>query len=323
MGLLITVFALLSGINDGGNLVGTYLSGSSVRPRLILCGLFLSMVVGPFLFGTRVSHTIAVEIVNFEHVSSWVLMMALFSAIATLSMTWLMKIPTSVTLALTGGMVGSAIATGDARWISWHGIVKVLVGLMGSVSMGFCVAFLFTTLVWRLLRRRPGFGRSAAKLQYVTVVVQGLAYGANDQEKVIGLAALWMMMVTHGHTYVVRWPAVVAPWVVWVAGLFIGGLHIAKTVNGHVFRLRGPEAVTTQGAAAVTVSIAALLGFPVSTTQTTDGSLFGTGTALNPYRVRWRTVASFLKVWVWTLPVSVGVAFFATLAARRLFPGIG
>ncbi len=321
LGLLIAVFTMLSGINDGGNLVGTYFSTPTVHPRLLLFGLILSVAAGPLLLGTRVSHTIAVEVVNFQHVPSWVLMMALFSAVVTLSVTWRMKIPTSVTLALAGGMLGAALGAGDARWISWLGILKILIGLIGSVSVGFCTALLLAVGFRHLLRRCRRVGLFADRMQSPSVIAQGLAYGANGQERAIGLAALWFMAVDRSQVYRMPWLAVVLPWLLWTIGLFVGGLYIAETVSGHVLRLRGVEAVTTQGAAALTVSAAALLGLPVSTTQTTDGSLFGTGTALNPYHVRWKTVVKFLQVWIWTLPVSVGIGFGSTWTIRRIHFG--
>jgi PiT family inorganic phosphate transporter len=318
LGAFIMGFTLFSGINDGGNLVGTYLATPNIRAAVVLPALAVSILLGPLLFGTAVSHTIAVEVVDFQRASHAILVYALVAAVATLAVTWRLRIPTSTTLALAGGMIGAAWAGGASQWIHWQGLVKIGAGLVGSVLIGFAVAFLLSSGVWRLLQQFPPLGFMAGKLQYLTIVFQGVAYGANDQEKAIGLMALWFMIWTHSHRYAVHWPAVVIAWSIWLLGLSVGGLYIAKTVSGHVFRLRGVDAVTTQLAAALTVSSAAMLGLPVSTTQTTDGSLFGTGTALKPYRVRWRTVAAFLKVWVWTLPVSIALGVVMTGTARLI-----
>ena len=304
LGALIAGFTIFSGINDGGNLIGTYLSTPATRPHWVLPLLAGSILLGPVLFGTAVSHTIAVEVVDFQKVPARVLAVALAAALTTLVVTWKLKVPTSTTLALAGGMLGAALAGGQAEWIHWAGILKIGLGLVGSVAIGFFMAFGLTLGVWRLLREFPPLGFMLGQLQYVTIVFQGVAYGANDQEKAIGLTALWFMLISGSHHYHVDWPALVIPWGLWLVGLWFGGLRIAKTVSGHVFRLRSADAVTTQTAAAVTVALAAIGGFPVSTTQTTDGALFGTGAALKPYHVRWGTVAKFFKVWSWTLPVS-------------------
>ncbi len=314
--VLIIAFTGISGVNDGGNLIGTYLSSSSVRPAVTVGLLIVSMLLGPVLFGTRVSHTIAVEIVNFQVAGHLSLAMALLAAVLTMGVTWYLRIPTSVTLALAGGMMGAVLAQGHANWIEWTGILKVCIGLVGSVVVGFGVAFLISKLLWRTMRRFPRIGFSGGRAQWATIVFQGLAYGANDQEKAIGLTALFLMLVSHRTHYEVTWLAIVLPWMFWVSGFFAGGLRIAKTVSGHVFKLRDMAAVSTQLGAAITVASAAMLGLPVSTTQTTDGSLFGTGTALNPYQVQWGTVGKFLRVWVLTLPMAIAMGIVVTLGAR-------
>ena len=319
--LLIVGFTGISGVNDGGNLIGTYLNSSSVRPAATVVLLAGSVLVGPLIFGTRVSHTIAVEIVNFNVAGHVVLAVALLGALMTLAVTWYLSIPTSATLALAGAMVGAVLVDGHLAWVQWGGIVKVAVGLVGSVAVGFGAAYLVSRLLWMAMSRYPKLGFSGGRAQWVTIALQGIAYGGNDQEKAIGLMAVLLMLVQHHTRYQVTWPAIVLPWLAWMAGLFAGGLRIAKTVSGHIFRLRDAAAVSTQLGAALTVGAAALTGLPVSSTQTTDGSLFGTGTALNPYGVRWQTAGKFLRVWVLTLPLAVamgGVAMGAVRLARGL-----
>lgn len=284
--------------------MGTYLSSSSVRPALSVTLLAVSVLAGPILFGTRVSHTIAVEIINFQLVGHVVLAAALLGAVLTMVVTWYLSIPTSATLALAGAMIGSVWVDGRIAVVQWTGVLKVGVGLVGSVVVGFLAAYLVSKLVWRLLARAPRLGFGGGRAQLGTIIMQGLAYGANDQEKAIGLMAVLLMLMQHQSVYRVPWLAIVVPWLAWMAGLFVGGLRIAKTVKGHIFRLKDVAAVTTQFGAALTVAAAALFGLPVSTTQTTDGSVFGTGTALDPYRVRWGTATKFLRVWALTLPLA-------------------
>ncbi len=283
--------------------------------------LLASILAGPIIFGTRVSHTIAVEIVNFQAAGHSVLALSLLAAVLTLGVTWRMSIPTSTTMALAGGMVGTALAAGHLDWIRWAGILKVSVGLVGSVLVGFGIAFVVASLLWVLMRRYPRVGFAGGRAQAVTIVLQGLAYGANDQEKAIGLMAVFLMWTAHHSTYHVTWLAILLPWLVWMGGFFGGGLRIARTVSGHVVRLNDVGSMSTQLSAAVTVGAASILGLPVSTTQTTDGSLFGTGTALKPYHVRWHTVGKFAKVWALTLPLAIAMGM-VTMGGARLVAGI-
>ena len=319
--ILIAAFTGISGVNDGGNLIGTYLSSTSIRPRATVILLLASILAGPIIFGTRVSHTIAVEIVNFQAAGHGALALSLLAAVLTLGVTWRMSIPTSTTMALAGGMVGTALASGHMDWIRWSGVLKVSVGLVGSVMVGFGMAFVIASLLWMVMRRYPRVGFSGGRAQALTIVLQGLAYGANDQEKAIGLTAVFLMWSSHQNVYHVSWLAIVLPWLFWLGGFFGGGLRIAKMVSGHVVRLNDVGSMSTQLSAAVTVGAASVVGLPVSTTQTTDGSLFGTGTALKPYHVRWHTVGKFAKVWAMTLPLAVAMGML-TMAGARLVSGI-
>ena len=314
--LLIGLFSALAGFNDGGNLMATFLRGGVFAPALIFPFLVGSVALGPLLFGTAVSRTITVAIINFHQATPDVLAVAMGSAVLSVFITWRIRMPTSMTMALTGGMVGAAIASGDMRLIHWGGLFVVLSGMGLSIVLGFIAAFLLTRLLWDVLSLTSVSGyRRLKRLQYVSAVWQGLAYGANDQEKAIGLTALALMLWTHHSHYHVSWIAVVIPLAFWALGFWGGGVRIAKTVGGHIIRLDPMNALSTQGAAAITVSVAALLGMPVSTTQTTDGALFGTGTALNPLKVKWLVVRTMLMVWgiAFPLGMTTGLIIMATV----------
>lgn len=274
-----------------------------------------SIGLGPVVFGTRVSHTIAVEILAFPRAGKDVLVIALLAALLTLGVSWWQRLPTSATVALAGGMVGAALFAGKGQLIHWAGVLKVAVGLLGSVVVGFLVAYVLSLLVWRLLQNISSeAARQISRLQIALLMLQGLAYGANDQEKAVGLMALWGMMLTR-HPYQVTAIDILLPLAAWTAGLLVGGLRIAETVGGHVLRLRAMHSLAVELAAALTVLGAAFAGAPVSTTQTTDGSMFGLGAALAPRRVQWQTLRRMVGVWLWTMPLAVffGVVGMAVL----------
>ena len=318
---LIGLFATISGINDGGNLVGTFLPTRAIAPRFLIPILIASIALGPLLFGTAVSHTIAVEIINFRQAGWSVLAAALVAAILTLLITWWLGMPSSTTVALTGGMVGATLLDGQEVLIHWGGVAKVVEGLVGSVLVGYVVAFLITRLLWRILRDvSVANPRQLGYLQIATLTAQGLAYGANDQEKAIGLTALAFTTVAGGR-YHVTLAAIGLPLLFWTAGLLVGGWRIARTVGGHIFRIRPLHSLAVQGSAAVTVVSAALLGLPVSTTQTTDGSLFGLGSALAPRQVEWPMVFRVLIVWGTTLPLALALGLAAINLLRLLHVG--
>ncbi len=313
-------FAIISGFNDGGNLIATFLASGTLSGRSVVPLLLGGIALGPIIFGTAVSHTIALEVVNFQVAGPQVLLMALLATLATLLLTWLLKIPTSITIALGGGMIGATILSGHGRLVHWLGVGKVVMGLVGSVVIGFLVAWILTKVLWAVLAKLSVKNIQRLGLaQFVTVFWQGVAYGANDQEKAIGLMTIFLMLKGHTLVYHVTWPAMVLPLVFWAVGLVFGGWRIAHTVGGNIFRLRPMNALSTQTSAAITVSLAAWFGFPVSTTQTTNGALFGMGAALDPLHVRWPMVRKMLAVWLLTMPIAIiiGGTGMAILSAMR------
>ncbi len=313
-------FAVISGFNDGGNLIATFLASGTLTGRVVVPLLLGGIGLGPVIFGTAVSHTIALEVVNFQAAGRQVMLVALLAALGTLLLTWRLRIPTSTTIALGGGMVGAAILSGKSQLIHWSGVAKLGIGLVGSVVIGFFAAWILTTLLWALLAKMPVHDIKRLSLgQYLTVFWQGLAYGANDQEKAIGLMTILFMLLDHSTVYHVTWVAIVLPLGFWAIGLVVGGWRIARTVGSHIFRLRPMNALSTQAAAAITVSFAAWFGFPVSTTQTTDGCLFGMGASLDPLHVRWPMVRKIVVVWLLTMPIAmiIGGTGMAVVSALR------
>ncbi len=315
--LLIALFTGISGINDGGNLVGTFLASRMISVRWLIPILIINIGIGPILFGTAVSHTVAVEVVDFQKAGMVILAISLFSALLTLLITWLLRVPSSTTIALTGGMIGGAWSNDRTGLIHWVGVLKVVGGMIGSIIVGFIMAYIITKLLWHVLRDvKDGTNRKFAYLQYITISLQGIAYGANDQEKAIGLTALYFMMIHHHTHYAVTAFAIGLPVLFWILGLYFGGLRIAQTVSGHILRLRALQAITTQMAAAITVIAAAMAGLPVSTTQTTDGCLFGMGAATEPRKVRWLTVQKLLWVWVLSFPSAIIIGYLSMAFLR-------
>ena len=319
VGLLVALYAVFSGMNDGGNLLGTFLLTRSIAPRFLVPILILSVIAGPFLLGTAVSHTIAVQILNFPRVGLDVLGASILAALLTLLTSWALRVPSSTTVALAGGMVGVAWATGPRHAIHWLGVDKVAVGVGGSLVVGFIVCFVAAKILWRVLHDASvTTGRRLGYLQPLTVIAQGLAYGANGFEKSLGLAALFDVMAIHPAPFGVTAPVIGIVGLLWVVGLVLGGIRIARTIGGHIFRVRPLHSVTVQASSALVVVAAALMGVPVSNTQALDGALFGLGSALAPRRVQWRTASRIFGAWVAVVPLSLAAGFLVMMAAHAV-----
>lgn len=305
--VLALIFNVLSGFNDGGNLIATLLGSRVLPPSRVVPLILLTVLAGPFIFGTEVAKTIGNAIVNFQVVGTPVLVAALLAGSLTVLAAWFLHLPTSTSVALVGGMVGAAIMRDGVNAVHWAGVLKVIISLLGSVVIGFVVGFAVYRLMLYLLRRCSVSYQNGLRLgqvQYVTAALQGLGYGANDAEKVMGILAIVFMLGGVAPHFVVTPLIIVMSVGSFGLGLVLGGWRIAKTIGYKIFRLRPMHGVSVQLAAGTTVLVAAALGGPVSTTQTTDSALLGVGSADRPGLLRWKVVRDLSMAWAITLPFS-------------------
>ncbi|WP_053960268.1 hypothetical protein [Sulfobacillus thermosulfidooxidans] len=66
----LSVFALVSGFNEGGNLIATFRSSRIIPRRRIAPLLLVAIGMGPVIFGTAVSRTMALEVIHFPWTGS-------------------------------------------------------------------------------------------------------------------------------------------------------------------------------------------------------------------------------------------------------------
>lgn len=313
---LLAVFAALSGLNDGGNLLAV-LSSSRILPvAVVIAEMGTCMLAAPFLVGTRVAHTIGAGILPLPELSLPVVTAALVATLVTLAACYLSKVPTSITFALVGAMGGvGAVMLGMNR-VHWASVGRVAGSLVMSVVLagiaGYAAHFAARVLLGRVSARA---GRAALWSEIATSACVCIGYGANDAEKTLGLLALVTGVSHHHGTFHV------APWMVgfstaaFLIGLCAGGWRVARTIQGHVFRIRPIHAVMNEFATAAVVIAASSLGGPVSTTQALDSSLVGVGASAHARRVRWRVVRKMAGVWLMTMPL----AFLVGCVTGQLF----
>lgn len=302
--LLILLFNLLAGFNDGGNLMATVLP-LRVPPALLWIWLTLAVTLGPLLLGTAVAHTIVHGIVALPRESRELPLMV-GAATATVLLSWWRRIPTSMSLALIGAMVGVSLVHHVP--IDAFGVIRAFVGFVLAVALGFVLGFLSLRLMFRL-PRRPGPGWTTALVLLILASGLGMAYGANDLEKAIGLLLLSGQGLGQAIALAVASFSV---------GTFVGAWRVARTVSVRILHLRSTEALPTELATALSVVLAARLGIPVSTSQTVDAAILGVGAAENPKHLGWRVARAMVASWWITPPLACllgGVA--AWLAGLR------
>jgi PiT family inorganic phosphate transporter len=316
-------FGVVSGFNDGGNLLASFTAGRVIPPRAAWALLLLS-VLGPLIVGAQVARTVGLSVIDLAGQGAVGFVFIAAAAVGVVLGSWRLRIPTSMTLALVGAMIGWTLADEHRSSIHWHGVARVLVGMPVSVVVGLICAFVSYRGVRRLLSRVPHARvLRLARYQYVTSALQAVAYGSNDMEKTIGLVVVAEVLA--GTSRVPRfdsWMPLTLAFVSFSLGALIGGWRVARRVGSGVFRVRPMQAMSEQFGAGIVVAALAFAGVPVSSTQTIDGSLIGVGVGVRASGVRWSAVREMLATWLVTFPLALLSALLLHLVLRAT-TGIG
>jgi PiT family inorganic phosphate transporter len=245
------------------------------------------------------------------------LLAAVVASLVVVLGAYAMRVPTMMSLALVSAMVGSLLVGPGPSVIHWYGAIKVVVSNFGSAVIGFSVGFLaYSILRLLLLPLNRTIGNRIMQLQYATVALQALGYGANDAEKMMGMIAAAAALHAGSHVFQVSLWVITVSVAAFAVGLIFGGARVAKTVGGKLFKIHPEYALAFQGAAGSTVITAALLGAPLSTTETTGSAIVGVGAAARPRRVHWNVVGRILAAWALTMPAGLAVGALAGLFVR-------
>ena len=320
--LAASMFGLVSGFNDGGNLMASFTSGRLLTPRVAALVLIVA-AAGPLILGTAVAQTVGTNVIDLRGQGELAFVLITLSPLSVVLLSWRFGIPTSMTLALVGAMLGWVLTAGEHEVIRWGGVVRVLIGISISVLLGGLVALLVYVTIRRVLGNRPHASiLGLARFQLATAAIQALAYGANDMEKTVGLIAVGLSFSSHGQSVGFSSPApILGAFFLFFVGAIFGGSRIARRIGFGVLKVRPMQALAQQLASGSVVSALAIAGAPVSMTQTIDGGLVGVGAALRASSIRWGIVREMVGSWLLTLPLAVLVAAALHLMIRII--GVG
>jgi PiT family inorganic phosphate transporter len=308
---LALLFQGMEGMNGGGTLLAPSIGARSLTFPWALAVAALAMVASPLIFGTHVAETITSSMVTFpKSETETALTGALSGAIVSVIVATWRKVPTSMSVAIVGGLVGSALAIHSP--IHLLGVARVLFGIVLALVAGFVLGDL-AFRAWRSLGRRfdRKGGERLMRLQSMALALQGFAYGANDAEKTMGLLA-WILSASPLAASHIGLPIILVSSAAWIIGTLIGGVELAASMGYRVFRMRALHALAVQSAASLTVIAAAVLGNPGSSTQTINSSLLGVGAADRPRAVRWLVTRDMAVALAIAGPLAAIFSFVAT-----------
>jgi inorganic phosphate transporter, PiT family len=304
-------FDYTNGFHDAANAIATSVATKALKPRLALSIAAVGNLVGAFL-SVGVAATVGKGVIKVTHNNHglYVILAALFGAIAWNLITWWFGIPSSSSHALIGGLVGAALASHGI--VQWKGVYqKVILPMILSPAIGLSATFVLTLIIQYLFRnaKRSKVSGGFKIAQGLAACAMAVGHGLQDAQKTMGIIALTLIIGGYysgdGIPTWVKFAAAIAI----SLGTYIGGWRIMKTLGSRMIEVDPVRGLASSSVASFVLFYMALrLKAPVSTTHTITSSIIGAGATRGPKWVRWRVVGNILSAWVLTLPLAAACA---------------
>ncbi len=328
--LIALVFDFTNGFHDTANAMATSVATGALKPRTAVLISAVLNLVGAFL-STQVAKTVSSGILNenskgIPHITTIMIFAGLVGAVLWNLGTWWLGLPSSSTHALFGGLIGAAIIGSGLDAVNFAGVLsKIVLPALLSPFIAGVVALVATFLAYRITRlaRAHGSERGFRHAQTVSASLVSLAHGTNDAQKTMGVITLTLIVA--GYQAANTGPQV---WVILACGLAIGtgtytgGWRIMRTVGKRITNVESPQGFAAETSSAATILISSTLGFPLSTTQVTSGSVVGAGLGKRLASVHWGMVGRIAIAWIITLPAAAVVGGLAAWAASSSTLGL-
>ncbi|UBU11197.1 inorganic phosphate transporter [Nonomuraea gerenzanensis] len=285
------LFAVVSGVNDGGALLATGLKLPAVRPVTGIVVLTVFVAAVP-LVTSQVAVTFVTRLGSFRDPGGqFAMVVAVVSALAVVSVLSAKGRPTSLTLAVVGGLTGAGLGWGLRVSPDWVALV---------LAFGLAAPFVGGLLAWVFIRLLVATttARGLWRWHWAGFLLETIAYAANDAQKMLAV-----FMIAAGFTGAPVEYTVAAA-VLFAAGTLYGLPKAGRTLSREIIVSRPPHGVAAELAAGTAVIGCAAVGMPVSMTQAIAGGLIGAGVAQGGGRVRWHAAGKIVAAWLLTLPAS-------------------
>jgi PiT family inorganic phosphate transporter len=218
--------------------------------------------------------------------------------------------PISTTHALVGALVGAGIASSGWGTVNWEALGSnffqpLLLSPLIALAVGPLIYFILKSV--RLAPKHRT--RTLDALHFLSGGAVGFARGLNDTPK---MAALLLVAKS---LEVQRSVAVIA------VAMTLGGLlharRVAETLSKKITGMNPGQGFCANLATAAVVTVASIIGKPVSTTHVSVGTLMGIG--LVTKQAKLENILQIALAWVITLPCGAVLAALGVVAVRMVF----
>lgn len=310
--LLALLFDFYNGMNDAANSIATIVSTKVLTPKLAVLWAAFFNFLAAFFFGVKVASTMGKGIVNPSIVDSYLILMAVISAILWTAIATHLGLPISVSHSLIGGLIGIAFAKGGLKYIIFKGVFKILIFIALAPIIGFFFGiFLIILTTWIVKDFPPSKVDKYFRIfQLFSAASYSLGHGTNDAQKTMGIISI--LMYANGmlgdEFYVPFWVIITCHLFI-ALGTLVGGWKVIKTLGIKITKLKPIDGFAAETASAITLFGTAYAGIPVSTTHTITGAIVGVGSTKRLSAVRWGIAANIIFAWILTIPFTFFISF--------------
>lgn len=320
-------FAGANGFHDAAHSVATSLATRTLTPRVALPMAAFMNLAGAFL-GSGVADTISQELIapGAGSRGMTVLFAALLGALAWNVAAWRLRLPTSATHALVGGLLGAAVA--GAGTVYWDGVLaKVIVPMLVAPAASLLLGFLaMVATLWSCRRATPQRAQRGFRMaQTVSAAGIALGHGIQDAQKTMGVVAMALVVAdvqTEGDA-IPLWVRAASALAL-ALGTYAGGWCVVRSLRRRLIQLDAPRGFAAETASASVLYAASyLFSAPVSATYvlaSASSAAVGVGAPRRLRAINWRLAKCLATGWLLALPTAAATA--ATIyALLRLATG--
>jgi PiT family inorganic phosphate transporter len=305
--ILALLFDFINGMNDAANSVATVISTRVLSPRqAVLWAAFFNFAAA-FLFGLHVANTIGKGIIKTDIISAPMILATLIGAIIWSYFCTHMGFPISVSHALVGGLVGSALAKSGIKSLIFSGLLKISLFIVLAPLIGLVLGYIIMILVMWICHKRSlqTIDRWFRRLQLLSAALYSIGHGTNDAQKTMGIIAMLLFSTGHlGSTFYVPFWVVISCYLAISLGTLSGGWKVIETLGMKMTKLKPVHGFSAETAAATSILFSTFLGIPVSTTHTITGAIIGVGATSRLSAIRWGLAYRIVWAWILTIPGS-------------------
>src|SRR5215218_5295550 len=314
------IFDFTNGFHDSANAMAGPVATGALKPRTaVILGAFLNLV-GACL-STEVAKTISGGFFDDSLITVPIILAGLVGAILWNLMTWLFGLPSSSSHALFGGLIGAVVVgAGLASVHGWVIVSKVLLPAIVAPLVAGIAAAWATRLAYRITRKTPSVHTNTGFKygQAFTASMVALAHGTSDGQKTMGVITLVLIAANlqASGTGPQLW-VIIAAGVAIGLGTYSGGWRIMRTMGKGIVEIETPQGAASGAATSATILASAHLGFGLSTTHVSTGSILGSGVGREGADVRWGVARRMVFAWLLTLPAAGLVGGLAALLSDQ------